>query len=84
VGGCSLTTILNPSTQRVSHLIVVDEHSPYIKRLVPIDLIRKITSQSIFLNCTREMLSKTEQLEKVLVSPLNEYASHLVLKKGYL
>ena len=84
MGGRSLTTILNPDTQKVSHLIITDEKAPYIKRLVPIDLIKKVTSQSIWLNCTKEALLKMEQLEKVLISPMGEYVSHLVLKKVYI
>ncbi len=82
-GGRSLATILNPITQKISHFIITDEKAPYIKRLVPIDLIQQITPRSILLNCTKEMLLTMEQLEKVLINPMDDYVSHLVLTKAY-
>ena len=81
VAGNSITTVMNPVTKKVSYLVVADKEAPYTKRLVPMELVKKIRAQSILLDCTRETLSKLEKLEKILVSPA--YGTTLVLQQGY-
>ena len=81
VAGHSITTVLNPVTKKVSHLVVGDKEAPYTKRLVPVKMVKNIRPQLILLDCTRETLSKLEKLEKILVSPA--YGTTLVLQKGY-
>ncbi len=78
--GQAITTISDPETKKVTHFVVAEKKSPYIKRLVPVQLIKKITAQSILLSCTLKELSTIEQLEKFVINPLDGYVSHLVAK----
>ncbi len=81
-GGSSITTISNPITEKITYLVVTEKEAPYIKRLVPIEMVKKTTPQSICLNCTRKDLSKVEQLKKFLLHPIDKRITHLVLQKG--
>lgn len=81
VAGHSITTVSNPVTKKVSHLVVADKEAPYTKRLVPMNMIKNIRPHSILLDCTRETLAKLEKLEKILVSPA--YGTTFVLQQGY-
>ena len=78
--GRSITTISNPNTKQITHIVVAERQNPYTKRLIPINLIREITPQVIRLNCTAKEFSKMGRLEKVLAHPTDGYITHLVLK----
>ena len=78
VAGNSITTVLNPVTKKVSHIVIADKEAPYTKRLVPMKMIKNIRPHSILLDCTRETLSKLEKLEKILISPA--YGTSFVLQ----
>ena len=80
--GRPLTKISDPTTKKVTHLVVAEDKPPHTKRLVPIDLVKETTPDFIYLNCTEKEFYQTEQLEKILVHPTNGHVTHLVLKLG--
>ncbi len=80
--GHPITTVTNPTTKAVTHLVVAEDTAPYAKRLVPIEMIKKATPHLITLNCTKEGFLHIEQLEKLLVHPKDGHITHLVLKMG--
>ena len=84
LAGQSLTTILSPTTKKVTHVVVAERQNPFPKRLVPIELIKETTSQVVRLNCTCKELSKIERLEKILAHPTDGYITHLVLRAGQM
>jgi sporulation protein YlmC with PRC-barrel domain len=51
---CGLVTeiLVNPQTQRVSHLVVKEGVVPHIERLVPIDAVSKTSPERIQLRCS--------------------------------
>lgn len=80
LAGQSITTISNPNTNYVTHIVVAERQSPYVKRLVSVKFIKETTPQVIYLNCTHKEFSKMEQLERILAHPTEGYITHLVLK----
>jgi hypothetical protein len=82
--GRAVTTILNPTTKKITHLVVAERKAPDIKRLVPLELIKKTTSRLILLNCTWEAVSKMDQLKKLVINPIDLRINYMVLQKGYL
>jgi len=54
--GTSSYIILNPTNERVTHLVVKENRDPYRERLVPVDLIAGSTANEIRLGCSREEL----------------------------
>ena len=79
--GRSITTISDPTTKKITHILVVETHNPYVKRLVPIVLVKEIDDQVIRLNCTGKQFEKIERLEKIVAHPTGGYISHLVLER---
>ena len=60
--GESLTVIVNPVTQKVTHLVVRDTHSE--QRLVPIEHVVETTRKEIRLQCTQDELVKMQPFHK--------------------
>ncbi len=82
LAGHSITTITNPASIKVTHLVVTEKQDPQIKRLIPIQLVWRVTKHSIHLNCTLTELSKLKQLEKLVINPANGHITHLVLREN--
>ena len=49
--------IINPITRQLTHIVVDEKDPPYLKRLVPLDLIIAGTPDGVTLDCTRAQLS---------------------------
>lgn len=58
LGGESVYIVLEPQTERVTHLVVGETGFPSIERLVPVSMVTETTSHLIRLRCTREELAK--------------------------
>jgi uncharacterized protein YrrD len=58
--GTSTYVVLNPVTDRVTHLVVRETNLPHIERLVPVDMILASTPSRIRLRCTRAEMEKME------------------------
>jgi sporulation protein YlmC with PRC-barrel domain len=58
--GKSTVVIINPKTKQISHVVVKDNRFPHEERLVPIDLVKETTSNSIQLNISQEELMKMD------------------------
>lgn len=58
-GPCGQVTrlIINPINLQVTHLVVAEQDYPYLKRLVPVQLIWKSTAEFLYLKCTRKQLA---------------------------
>lgn len=82
--GRAITTILNPATQKITYLVVAERNAPDIKRLIPLRFIKKTTCRLILLSCTREAVSKMDQLKKLVINPIDLRINYMVLQEGYL
>jgi uncharacterized membrane protein len=61
VCGESITVIVNPTTQSVTHFVVKDKSLPDPdERLVPVDQVEEVTPQLIRLRCTKTELAEME------------------------
>jgi sporulation protein YlmC with PRC-barrel domain len=61
-GRCGRSTyiIVNPVTEKVTHLVVRERQPSRVERLVPITLVAGTTAERIGLNCSLEQFSKLE------------------------
>lgn len=59
--GRSAWVILDPVTEEVTHVVVQEKHSSYIKRLVPIALVMDTKDHLIRLCCTADELARMER-----------------------
>src|SRR5690349_15124459 len=59
-GGHSIAVILNPSADKVTHLVVRELGIVGVEHLVPVELIEARTPQLIRLRCTRQELAEME------------------------
>jgi len=55
--GHSTCVIVNPVPRQLTHLVVEEKSFPYLKRLVPLELVRNGTSRLIQLGCTKSQLA---------------------------
>jgi sporulation protein YlmC with PRC-barrel domain len=55
--GKSSALVMNPIQEKISHVVVKEEHFPHMERLVPLDEVIKTTPQSIELRCTSDELA---------------------------
>jgi hypothetical protein len=78
--GHVITTLLNPTTKKITHLVVAEKNASGIKRLVPFRFIKKTTRRLILLSCTREAVSKMDQLKKLVINPVDLHISYMVLQ----
>jgi sporulation protein YlmC with PRC-barrel domain len=67
--GQSTHAIIMPNTEKITHVVVVDEYYPETRYLVPVELIVESTPESIRLNCTRADVSKMPVFNKVEFIP---------------
>lgn len=82
--GRAITTLLNPATQKITHLVVAEKNTPDIKRLIPLKFIKKTTRRLILLSCTMETVSKMDRLKKLVINPIDLRIDYMVLQKAYL
>jgi sporulation protein YlmC with PRC-barrel domain len=58
--GVSTYIIINPTTKKVTHLVVKEKAFPHIERLVPIDLVLETSPQKIQLRCAPNQLEELD------------------------
>ena len=61
-GGTSAMVIINPTNQRITHMVVKERQSPHVERLVPIRYIADTTDDVIRLTCSRHELTAMQPL----------------------
>jgi sporulation protein YlmC with PRC-barrel domain len=61
-GGTSTMVIINPTSRKITHLVVKERQSPHTERLVPIRYITDTGDDVIRLNCSRHGLSEMQPL----------------------
>ncbi len=73
--GRSTCLIINPRTERVTHLVVEETQFPHSKRLVPIDQVGEATPHSIQLRCTSRDIEKMESFVETefVEAPMPDY-----------
>ena len=57
--------IINPINLQVTHLVVAERAYPYLKRLVPVQLIWKSTSEYLYLKCTKKQLATLRPFSEI-------------------
>ncbi len=68
--GKSNCVILNPITDQITHLAVEGNTFPYVKRLVPIEKIKKTTPEAIELSCDiYEYVTMPEFIQSEFIIP---------------
>jgi hypothetical protein len=58
--GRSTHIILNPVTEQVSHIVVKEDQTPGVERLVSVKLVASTAAEVILLSCTKEIFAKLE------------------------
>jgi len=59
-GGESTQIIINPTTQKISYVVIREEAEGHTERLVPVDQVLQTTHNSIDLKCTVDELAALE------------------------
>lgn len=59
-GHCGVSTyiVLNPTTEKVTHLVVKEKKFPHTERLVPLDIVSETSPHHIQLRCTKRELTE--------------------------
>ena len=65
--------VIDPTTRKVTHVVVDPSHELYTPRLVPIDRVRPGDGEPIELDCTLEQVRDLEQAEEVAYLRLGEF-----------
>jgi sporulation protein YlmC with PRC-barrel domain len=65
--------VIDPTTRRVTHLVVDPEHQYFTPRLVPIELVRSGDEVPIVLECTLEKVGELEHAEEIAYLRLGEF-----------
>ena len=58
--GVSTYIIINPTTKKVTHLVVKEKAFPHIERLIPIELVLETSPQRIQLRCSSNQLEELD------------------------
>ena len=58
VCGRSVYVLINPVIEKVTHLVVAEDASPYTERIVPVDVVTETKSDGIRLGCSKADLGK--------------------------
>jgi sporulation protein YlmC with PRC-barrel domain len=74
--GRSKEVVMDRNTEEVTHLVVMEKHSPHTELLVPIDRVTETTPHKIRLNCTKGELAELQSFIKVDV--IEEKIPHYV------
>ncbi len=83
--GQSTYVILNPTNEKITHVVVTNGRYPEIEYLVPVDHILESTPDVIRLDCTREELSKMPVFDQLEFIPTGNdmEANHYMLWPYY-
>jgi sporulation protein YlmC with PRC-barrel domain len=65
LGGHTYCVLINPITQKVTHVVVREKGFPHIERLVPRQLIVETSPDAIRLGCTQHELAELESFTEV-------------------
>jgi sporulation protein YlmC with PRC-barrel domain len=78
-GRCGRSThvILNPATERVTHLVVKGRKPSRVERLVPVERVANTAADVILLDCTREEFAQLEPFKQTdfIYGDLPHYAT---------
>lgn len=77
VCGRSTYVVINPATEKITHLVVKERAFPNQQRLVPIEEVSEATPQMIRLRCTTEELAAKKfflEREYIEMPPIEAYA----------
>ena len=58
--GVSTYIIIDPTTKKVTHLVVKEKAFPHIERLVPIELVLETSPHKVQLRCSKNQLEEME------------------------
>ena len=75
-GGESTQVIINPTTNKVTHVVVKERQAPHTERLVPLRFVVETADDLIRLRCTRHELSEMRAFVQTefVRSGIEEYA----------
>ena len=59
--GESIAVIIDPTKEKITHIVVKETQFPHVERIVPVKLIEASTSDSIQLNCTEKVFAKMDE-----------------------
>jgi len=62
--GRSLYVLINPVTDQMTHLVVIEDSSPNTKYIVPVDFVVETTADMIQLRCSKAELEKMDPFVK--------------------
>lgn len=86
-GHCGISTciILNPATEKVTHLVIEEKWFPHIERLLPLDYVIESTPHLIRLRCTQQELMQMESFieTEFIPSVIPEYVGQPFLMWPY-
>jgi sporulation protein YlmC with PRC-barrel domain len=74
VCGVSTHVVINPIKNQVTHLVVKENESPHVERMVPVEWVTQTTSNLIQLTCTKKELDRREaftEKEYVKLEPVD-------------
>lgn len=74
-GGHLTCVIITPTSRHLTHVVVEEANAPFLKRLVPLELITTSTSAEIQLDCTIRQLASLQPV--VELEPLDGNGLHL-------
>jgi hypothetical protein len=66
--GCSTHVILNPMTNKVTHIVVQQEGPPFAGYIVPIEWLEASSPNQLVLHCRKDELAKRKHLQAGSVS----------------
>lgn len=70
LAGTTTALVFNPLTQALTHFVVQDPSGQtVIERLVPIDLVKSTSADSVYLNCTKAELQDQEVFSETFFYP---------------
>jgi sporulation protein YlmC with PRC-barrel domain len=76
--GRSTAVIMDPTKEKITHLVVKANEAPFPERMVPISRINKTTPEEIQLNCSQEEFSKMDEfIEHHFIRTDKIYDDHL-------
>jgi sporulation protein YlmC with PRC-barrel domain len=78
-GGWSICSVLNPVSDRITHVVVKDEAYSILSRLVPVERILSSNPQEIRLSCTKAELAMMDVFSESEFIPYNLSGTQFML-----
>ncbi len=78
--GHSTEVVLDPKTDKVTHVVVKEHHAPHTERLVPVSLVKDTTPHLILLRCSQDKLAQLEPF--VTLETLQRQVPHYIADLG--